>query len=89
MTVDDFFNSEELRGKIAKYLDMRNVEERFEKSVKDLTANECLIPVLGTQGAGKSSFLNAILFADVVYIYPYQNKIFGIHIVSPYHLMYQ
>lgn len=66
MTVDDFFNSEELRGKIAKYLDMRNVEERFEKSVKDLTANECLIPVLGTQGAGKSSFLNAILFGDVV-----------------------
>ena len=66
MDVKSFYSSKELSEKIGQYLDSKDVAERFEKSAADLAANECLIPVLGTQGSGKSSFLNAILFGNIV-----------------------
>ena len=66
MDIKSFYSSKELSAKIGQYLDSKDVAERFEKSAADLAANECLIPVLGTQGSGKSSFLNAILFGDIV-----------------------
>ena len=66
MDIKSFYSSKELSAKIGQYLDSKDVAERFEKSAADLAANECLIPVLGTQGSGKSSFLNAVLFGDIV-----------------------
>ena len=51
---------------LTRHLSDVGIEQRFQKSVTDLDSSECVIPVLGTQGAGKSSFLNAVLFGDIV-----------------------
>jgi len=61
-----FYADADIRSLVGKYLDAKEVERRFSKSAEDIAARECLIPVLGTQGAGKSSFLNAVLFGDVL-----------------------
>lgn len=66
MDVKSFYSDKKLSERIGRYLDATDVSARFAKSAADLSATECLIPVLGTQGAGKSSFLNAILFGDIV-----------------------
>ena len=66
MDVSAFYADKELATKLASYLGGKDVEERLAKGAADFAANECLIPVLGTQGAGKSSFLNAVLFGDIV-----------------------
>ena len=66
MDVSAFYADKGLASKLASYLGGKDVEERLAKGAADLAANECLIPVLGTQGAGKSSFLNAVLFGDIV-----------------------
>lgn len=66
MDVKSFYSDAKQSERIGRYLDAKDVSARFAKSAVDLSATECLIPVLGTQGAGKSSFLNAILFGDVV-----------------------
>ncbi len=61
-----FYSDSAIRDLIGKYLDSDDIRKRFEKSVDDLKSMECLIPVLGTQGSGKSSFLNAVLFGDIL-----------------------
>ena len=66
MDVRSFYNDPALCKTLGCYLDEKTVAERFEKSAADLASTECYIPVLGTQGAGKSSFLNAVLFSDIV-----------------------
>ncbi len=66
MTVDDFYCDSEIASALGKYLDAKDVKARFDKSISDLSSKECLIPVLGTQGSGKSSFLDAVLFGDIV-----------------------
>lgn len=43
-----------------------SVEGVLAKFKSDLKTNRYIIPVLGTQGCGKSSFLNAILFDDII-----------------------
>lgn len=66
MNVKEFYSDKKIQSALGKYLNAADVDERFAKSVADLSSEECLIPVLGTQGAGKSSFLNAVLFGDIL-----------------------
>lgn len=66
MDLQTFYGDMGIQSLIGKYLDAKEVERRFSKSAEDIAARECLIPVLGTQGAGKSSFLNAVLFGDIL-----------------------
>jgi len=66
MDLLSFYGDVGIRSLVGKYLDAKEVERRFAKSAEDIAARECLIPVLGTQGAGKSSFLNAVLFGDIL-----------------------
>lgn len=66
MKLRDFYANQGLAATLNKYVDADDLSERFAKTEADLSANECLIPILGTQGAGKSSFLNAVLFGDIV-----------------------
>lgn len=66
MNVKEFYSDKKIQSALGKYLNAADVNERFAKSVADLSSEECLIPVLGTQGAGKSSFLNAVLFGDIL-----------------------
>lgn len=40
--------------------------EYFETILNNIASSEFLVPVLGVQGVGKSSFLNALLMDDVV-----------------------
>lgn len=66
MDLVSFYKDREIAATLGRYLDAKDVEFRFSKSVEDLSSSECLIPVLGTQGAGKSTFLNAVLFGDII-----------------------
>ncbi len=66
MKIEEFYADGTIASALGRYLDAKDVSARFEKSVKDLSSDECLIPVLGTQGSGKSSFLDAVLFGDIV-----------------------
>lgn len=66
MNVKEFYSDKKIQSALGKYLNAADVDERFAKSVADLSSEECLIPVLGTQGAGKSSFLNAVLFGGIL-----------------------
>ena len=49
-----------------KDVETPTLKERFESSVKNLQNPRYVIPVLGVQGSGKSSLLNAILLQDIV-----------------------
>jgi len=53
--IDKYFNHE---GQGIEY------KEYFKHFIENLNKNEIIMPVLGVQGAGKSSFLNAILMDD-------------------------
>ena len=66
MRIEEFYGDKAIAAVLSQYLDSQDVSARLEKSVADLAAKECLIPVLGTQGSGKSSFLDAVLFGDIV-----------------------
>ena len=55
--IDKYFNHE---GQGEEY------KEYFKHFIENLDKNELIMPVLGVQGAGKSSFLNAILMDDNV-----------------------
>jgi len=66
MDLVSFYKDREIAAALGRYLEAKDVDFRFSKSVEDLSSSECLIPVLGTQGAGKSTFLNAVLFGDVI-----------------------
>jgi len=66
MKIIDFFSNNDIATLLGKYISIDNKEELFEKSIQDLHSTECILPVLGVQGTGKSSFLNALLFGDIV-----------------------
>ena len=61
-----FYSNRAVTEALARHLADIGIEQRFQKSVADLDSSECIIPVLGTQGSGKSSFLNAVLFGDII-----------------------
>lgn len=64
---DVFFSNKSLSALIQKYVGPNfDIQTTFQKSSEDLQTSLCYIPVLGTQGSGKSSFLNALLFNDIV-----------------------
>ena len=67
MNVKDFFGSSEIVELVKRYdTSGEDIEALFKKGETDLAGKKCVIPVLGTQGSGKSSFLNALLFGDIV-----------------------
>ncbi len=69
MDTKSFYTSKQVFSLISKFLAVGGQEElqtRFTKALKDLNENQCRIPVLGLQGSGKSSFLNAVLFGDIL-----------------------
>ena len=43
-----------------------NLRERFSNSIKALESPKYILPVVGTQGTGKSSFINSIIFGNIV-----------------------
>ena len=67
MKIKDFFSSNQVTELVKRYnTSGENINALFEKSAEDLSVKNCIIPVLGTQGSGKSSFLNALLFGDII-----------------------
>ena len=67
MNTISFFNNKDITELLTRYLDaVSDVPGIMEKISKDLNAAKCIICVFGTQGSGKSSFLNALLFRDIV-----------------------
>lgn len=67
MNIKVFFASPEVIDLVKRYnASGEDIDALFAKSVSDLSVKNCIIPVLGTQGSGKSSFLNALLFGDIV-----------------------
>ena len=64
MTVDSIITEKFL--KVMESGNLPDLRERLLKFKRDEQKNEFIIPVLGIQGAGKSSFLNALLFNDII-----------------------
>ncbi|MBQ7177167.1 MAG: dynamin family protein, partial [Victivallales bacterium] len=69
MDTRHFYTDANIFALISQFIDIDKTAElkaAFDKAAETLGKTECRIPVLGTQGAGKSSFLNAILFGDIL-----------------------
>lgn len=69
MDTKSFYTNKQVFSLLSKFLAVDNSSElqaRFAKALNDLNENQCRIPVLGVQGSGKSSFLNAVLFGDIL-----------------------
>ena len=67
MKLDTFYGSQRIVQLLKTYLDgIPDIEEMFKKKAEDIALRQCIIAVLGMQGCGKSSFLNALLFGDIV-----------------------
>lgn len=68
MTYADLIKDERFHTLLEKYLNNDNqgvnYKEYFKHFIENLNKKEILVPVLGIQGAGKSSFLNSILMED-------------------------
>ncbi len=68
MTYMDLIQDERFNGLLEKYLKSENqgidYREYFKHFIENLNKKEIIVPVLGIQGAGKSSFLNSILMED-------------------------
>ncbi|OPJ64698.1 dynamin family protein [Clostridium chromiireducens] len=66
----DLIKDERFYRLLEKYLSNENqgvnYRKYFEHFIENLNKKEIIVPVLGIQGAGKSSFLNAILMEDNV-----------------------
>lgn len=64
----DLINNSKFNELIGKYLDNVidgiDAKEYFKHFTENLKNQEIIVPVLGIQGAGKSSFLNSILMDD-------------------------
>lgn len=63
----DLINDSRFNFLLEKYLNKDNTVnyiEYFNHFIDNLNDKEIIIPVLGIQGAGKSSFLNSILMED-------------------------
>ncbi|OOM76994.1 dynamin family protein [Clostridium sp. BL-8] len=70
MAYVNLINDERFYGLLEKYLNNENqsidYKKYFQHFVENLNKKEIVVPVLGIQGAGKSSFLNSILMEDNV-----------------------
>ena len=70
MTYMDLIEDERFYRLLEKYLNNENqgidYKKYFKHFVENLNKKEIIVPVLGIQGAGKSSFLNSILMDDNV-----------------------
>lgn len=68
MTYMDLIQDEKFKGLLEKYLNREShgidYNEYFKHFIENLNKKEIIVPVLGIQGAGKSSFLNSILMED-------------------------
>ena len=68
MTYMDLIQDKRFNGLLEKYLNNENqgmnYREYFKHFIENLNKKEIIVPVLGIQGAGKSSFLNSILMED-------------------------
>jgi len=68
MTYMDLIQDERFNKLLDKYLNSENqaidYKEYFKHFNENLNKKEIIVPVLGIQGAGKSSFLNSILMED-------------------------
>lgn len=68
MTYMDLIQDERFNKLLDKYLNSENqgidYKEYFKHFIENLNKKEIIVPVLGIQGAGKSSFLNSILMED-------------------------
>ncbi len=62
------FINEKFIELLKKHIPEKNIdiEGRFEASIKTIRSPSFTIPVLGVQGSGKSSLLNAILLNDLI-----------------------
>lgn len=70
MTYINLIEDERFYNLLEKYLnnDKQGIDYNryFEHFIENLNKKEIMVPVLGIQGAGKSSFLNAILMEENV-----------------------
>lgn len=70
MAYVNLIKDERFYGLLEKYLNNENqgvdYKKYFQHFVENLNKKEIVVPVLGIQGAGKSSFLNSILMEDNV-----------------------
>lgn len=68
MTYMDLINNEKFNLLLDKYMKDEDQEidyrEYFKHFIENLNKTEIVIPILGIQGAGKSSFLNSILMEE-------------------------
>ena len=68
MTYMDLIQDERFNKLLEKYLKSEiqgiDYKEYFKHFIENLNKKEIIVPVLGIQGAGKSSFLNSILMED-------------------------
>ena len=68
MTYVDLIQDDRFNELLEKYLNNEsqgiNYKEYFKHFTENLNKKEIIVPVLGIQGAGKSSFLNSILMDD-------------------------
>ncbi|SFD17369.1 dynamin family protein [Clostridium uliginosum] len=68
MTYMDLIQDPKFNRLLEKYLDNEgqggNYKEYFKHFTENLDKGEIIVPILGIQGAGKSSFLNSILMED-------------------------
>ena len=68
MTYMDLIQDERFSRLLEKYLNRESqgidYKEYFKHFIENLNKKEIIVPVLGIQGAGKSSFLNSILMED-------------------------
>lgn len=68
MTYMDLIQDERFNRLLEKYLSSESqgidYKEYFKHFTENLNRKEIIVPVLGIQGAGKSSFLNSILMED-------------------------
>ena len=70
MAYVNLIKDERFYGLLEKYLNNENqgidYKKYFQHFIENLNKKEIVVPVLGIQGAGKSSFLNSILMKDNV-----------------------
>ena len=68
MAYMDLIQDDKFNKLVEKYLKSENqgidYTEYFKHFIENLNKKEIIVPVLGIQGAGKSSFLNSILMED-------------------------